>query len=400
MNISTNDNSYNDNNMNINNLVSIHYNSNTKHIFDFLAEFMTNKFYNVCFELATKYSLNNGLSLSNNYKNILDSYMDTLIINNVDEEAQKNKMFGVFLNHLYDSYVKYVKNNIITINDFLIIINKTFLPDNYKEDIYIKNQKNLSILFHSLIFNLSKYIYDYLLNNFNIILRDRIHENAFILKKECINFLSIIRSDLFINFNKLDNMENTDALIENDIVINNKLYIDLLLNYNEIKEEYSKMKLLIIKLVKKENIYKDKIQQLFKLIIILNNKLIQKNSIGLNDNTIDNHINTSEIGEISIPMVNFNKDISSSNSNPINDQKNNMNINSVLFNDNNGTNSPTHTNPSQTLPDNYKNMNIITGENNDNDSLISNNNINNKHNNIEIFNASQKLDDLFSDIIN
>jgi hypothetical protein len=160
------------------------------------------------------------------------------------------------------------------------------------------------------------------------------------------------------------------------------------------------MKLLIIKLVKKENIYKDKIQQLFKLIIILNNKLIQKNSIGLNDNTIDNHINTSEIGEISIPMVNFNKDISSSNSNPINDQKNNMNINSVLFNDNNGTNSPTHTNPSQTLPDNYKNMNIITGENNDNDSLISNNNINNKHNNIEIFNASQKLDDLFSDIIN
>ena len=258
-------------NQNINKIITMHYNSQTKQIFDFLSDFMTNKFYNIVFELAKKYSIKNGLSISNNYKNIFDSYMDTLSINSQEEEECKNQMFSIFLNHLYESYIKYVNNQIISINDFIISVNIAFLPSNYKNDTYIQNKQNLSILFHTLIYNLSKELYIYINNHMNHIIFDRINENAILLQKECIKSLSVIRNELFIKFEQQDNDINT-GLIENDIILNSNLYNELLSNYELSCNKIEKMKSGIIKMLHREKIYKHDIEKLLNLITILTQK--------------------------------------------------------------------------------------------------------------------------------
>jgi hypothetical protein len=256
---------------NINRIITVHYNAQTKQIFDFLSDFMTNKFYNIVFELAKKYSVKNGLSISDNYKNIFDSYMDTLSINSQEEEECKNQMFSVFLNHLYESYIKYVNNQIISINDFIISVNIAFLPDNYKNDTYIQNKQNLSILFHTLIYNLSKELYIYINNNMNHIILDRINENAILLQKECIKSLSVIRNELFIKFEQQDNDINT-GLIENDIILNSNVYKELLSNHESNYNQIEKMKKGIIQMLQREKNYKRDIEKLLNLINILTQK--------------------------------------------------------------------------------------------------------------------------------
>ena len=256
---------------NINRIITVHYNAQTKQIFDFLSDFMTNKFYNIVFVLAKKYSVKNGLSISDNYKNIFDSYMDTLSINSHDEEECKNQMFSVFLNHLYESYIKYVNNQIISINDFIISVNIAFLPDNYKNDTYIQNKQNLSILFHTLIYNLSKEIYIYINNHMNHVILDRIDENAILLQKECIKSLSIIRNELFIKFEQQDNDINT-GLIENDIILNSNVYKELLSNYESNCNQIEKMKKGIIQMLQREKNYKRDVEKLLNLINILTQK--------------------------------------------------------------------------------------------------------------------------------
>lgn len=275
---------------NINKIIELHYNANTKQIFDFLSDFMTNKFYNVVFELAKSYSVKNGLSISDNYKNIFDSYMDTLSINSEAEEESKNHMFSVFLNHLYESYIKFINNQIISINDFIISVNIAFLPENYKNDAYIQNKQNLSILFHTLIYNLSKELYIYINNHINNIIMDRINENAILLRKECIKSLSIIRNELFIKFEQQDNDINSGA-VENEIILNNELYKNLHDENLQNKKKIERMKDGIIKLLQREKNYKHDIEKLLKLV----NLLVQKNK--QNTNTDKNELNYENVSK-------------------------------------------------------------------------------------------------------
>tara|TARA_Y100000389_G_scaffold204865_1_gene260262 strand:- start:910 stop:2058 length:1149 start_codon:yes stop_codon:yes gene_type:complete len=280
-------------NHNINKIIELHYNVNTKQIFDFLSDFMTNKFYNVVFELAKSYSVKNGLSISDNYKNIFDSYMDTLSINSETEEESKNHMFSVFLNHLYESYIKFINNQIISINDFIISVNIAFLPENYKNDAYIQNKQNLSILFHTLIYNLSKELYIYINNHINNIIMDRINENAILLRKECIKSLSIIRNELFIKFEQQDNDINSGA-VENEIILNSELYKNLHEENLQNQKKIERMKDGVIKLLQREKNYKHDIEKLLKLV----NLLVQKNKQNTNtDKNVLNYVNVSKHNE-------------------------------------------------------------------------------------------------------
>ena len=61
-------------------LVIKHYTPITKNIFNFLAEFFGNKFYNIIYNLSIQYTKKNNLSLHDNYINIIDNYLDSLII--------------------------------------------------------------------------------------------------------------------------------------------------------------------------------------------------------------------------------------------------------------------------------------------------------------------------------
>ena len=284
---------------NIGLIVSKHYNNDSKIIFDFLSDFMTNKFYNIVYELAKKYSIKNGMSISDNYKNIFDSYMDTLVINSSEDEKVKNKLFGVFLTHLYESYKKYVNNQIIPINDFIINVNIAFLPDNYKDDSYTHNKQNLSVLFHTLIYNLSKELYLYITHNMNMVITNRISENAIILQKECIKILSTIRNDLFIKFEQQDNNVSVE-FIENELITNSSLYKELEEQNNILIEQHETMKIAIVKMVQKEKSYKSKIEKLVTLIDILNKKESNKKEQNINDlfnddtnKNIDNYSNVS-----------------------------------------------------------------------------------------------------------
>jgi hypothetical protein len=255
-------------------IIEIHYNASTQIIFNFLSDFMTNKFYNTVFELSKKYSIKNGLSISDNYKTVFDSYMSTLTINSAEEEDEKNQLFGIFLNHLYESYIKFMNNNILSINDFIIDVNITFLPNNYRNDVYLQNKKNLTTLFYTLIYTFSKKLYGYIMNNLNELILCRSKENTILIRKECINILSIIRHELFIKFQQQDKnltTQNTNVL-DNDLILNSTTYKNLLTKYNNTTEQLNGLKEFIEQSQKKEKTLKTNVIKLLNLIKILSNK--------------------------------------------------------------------------------------------------------------------------------
>ncbi len=362
-------------------IIDLHYNSQTKQIFDFLSDFMTNKFYNIVFELAKKYSIKNGLSISNNYKNIFDSYMDTLTINSKDEEESKNQMFSVFLNHLYESYMKYINNQIISINDFIMSVNISFLPDNYKNDAYIQNKQNLCILFHTLIYNLSKELYIYINNNMNIIILNRIPENAILLKKECIKFLSIIRNELFIKFQKQDDDINL-GVVENNLIINSDLYQSLLTENKLYLDKIDRLKHGIHILLQKIKNYKQDNEKLLKLINVLNQKISNKSN-----KSNDSNIPSSDINS----LLNVNNDkLSDTNTNTNTNINTNPDTNDTDTNDTNNTNL--------NYIQNFSNFNTIDNLNSQN--LEKHNNIISQSLNTDttLSHEQSDLNNLFNDI--
>lgn len=270
-------------------LVHKHYNNDTKIVFNFLSEFMTNKFYNVVYELSKKYSERNGLSLSINYKNIFDSFMDTLIITSKKDENDKNINFNLFLNHLYECYKTYISSQLLTINEFIVKVNTTFLPNNYKNETYIQNKENLSILFHTLIYTLSKELYEYIMRTpgyVDIIISNRIPENILVIQRECIKILSTMRNDLFEKFKQQD--ENiSNYCIENNVIENSVIYLNLKKENEILKEQIKVIKTAIIKMIKKENYYKSNIEKLVKLINILNLKEKIKEENVVEDNSAE-----------------------------------------------------------------------------------------------------------------
>ena len=88
-------------------LILKHYTGLNKNIFNFLADFFSNKFYMVIYNLSTQYTQKNNLSLEQNYINILDNYLDSLIIKNQEEEDKKSKIISNFIKILYDNYMKF-----------------------------------------------------------------------------------------------------------------------------------------------------------------------------------------------------------------------------------------------------------------------------------------------------
>jgi hypothetical protein len=78
-------------------LILKHYNHLNKNIFNFLADFFSNKFYTVIYNLSNQYTQKNNLSLEQNYINILDNYLDSLIIKNLDEQLIYLHVLFVFL---------------------------------------------------------------------------------------------------------------------------------------------------------------------------------------------------------------------------------------------------------------------------------------------------------------
>jgi hypothetical protein len=319
---------------NVNKIIATHYNQQTKQIFDFLSDFMTNKFYNIVFELAKKYTIKNGFSISDNYKNIFDSYMDTLSINSREEEVCKNQMFSVFLNHLYDCYTKYVNNQIISINDFIISVNIAFLPDNYKNDTYIQNKQNLSILFHTLIYNLSKELYIYINNHMDHIILYRIKENEILLRKECIKSLSVIRNELFIKFEQQDNDINT-GVIENDIILNSDIYKGLVIECKSSGNKIVRLKKGIIQMLEKEKNYKRDISKLLNLINALTQKL-NKHELIQNDNNKSSDNGDSYNKNDNNNKSGYDEDSYNNKRSGYNDDNDgNYNVNSDSYNDDN-----------------------------------------------------------------
>ena len=93
--------SYNNGNTDMNKikeaLVIKHYAQTTKKIFNFLAEFFGNKFYNIIYNLSIQYTKKNNLSIEDNYLNIIENYLDSLIIKSKQEEDKKGKIISNFV---------------------------------------------------------------------------------------------------------------------------------------------------------------------------------------------------------------------------------------------------------------------------------------------------------------
>jgi len=120
----------------------------------------------------------------------------------------------------------------------------------------------------------------------DMVIFNRIKENAVLIQRECIKILSIIRNDLFIKFEQQDNNICSESL-ENDMITNNILYKNLETKYNDLACTNETMKHTIIKLIHKEKDYKNKIRKLIMLIDILNKKY----NAAVNNKNINNTIN-------------------------------------------------------------------------------------------------------------
>ena len=265
-------------------LVIKHYTSITKNIFNFLAEFFGNKFYNIIYNLSIQYTKKNNLSLHDNYINIIDNYLDSLIIKSKQEEDKKGKIISNFVKILYENYMKYIDNQMIEMDEFLIKIVQSFLPDHHRNEIYIKDKNNVAIMFHTIILNISEDIIHFIKNNLHLILENRVKENLIILKKDCIYIFSKVKENLENNFNKIetDDVENEkDKDVDyEEIVKTSDLYQEIEIEKNNILEEKNKfleenkkLKLLIRELMGKNNKLNVDAIKLKKLLLILNQKI-------------------------------------------------------------------------------------------------------------------------------
>ena len=265
-------------------LVIKHYTPITKNIFNFLAEFFGNKFYNIIYNLSIQYTKKNNLSLYDNYINIIDNYLESLIIKSKQEEDKKGKIISNFVKILYENYMKYIDNQMIEMDDFLVKIVQSFLPDHHRDEIYIKDKNNVAIMFHTIILNISEDIIHFIKNNLHLILENRVKENLIILKKDCIYIFSKVKENLENNFNKIetDDVENEkDGDVDyEEIVKTSDLYQELEIEKNNILEEKNrfleenkKLKLLIKELMGKNNKLNVDSIKLKKLLLILNQKI-------------------------------------------------------------------------------------------------------------------------------
>jgi hypothetical protein len=265
-------------------LVIKHYAQTTKKIFNFLAEFFGNKFYNIIYNLSIQYTKKNNLSVEDNYLNIIENYLDSLIIKSKQEEDKKGKIISNFVKILYENYMKYIDNQMIEMDEFLIKIVQSFLPDHHRNEIYIKDKNNVAIMFHTIILNISEDIIDLIKKNLHLILENRIKENLLILKKDCIYIFCKVKENLENNFNKIENneedVENEEAIDYENIVKNSSLYKELehekdnnLEEKNKYLEDNKKLKMLIKELILKNNKLNTDIIKLKKLLLILNEKI-------------------------------------------------------------------------------------------------------------------------------
>tara|TARA_B110000259_G_scaffold8993_2_gene9923 strand:- start:2692 stop:3681 length:990 start_codon:yes stop_codon:yes gene_type:complete len=246
-------------------IIEIYYNRNTKLIFDFLACFITDKFYNKIYKVAEKHTLTNEVSVSDNYSTIVNGFLDTLVIKNKDEEEEKSKLFGMFLNKLYENYSKYINNEMVNIHDFLLKINTTFLPNNYKDDIYVKSKENLSSMFNTIIYKLSRNLYQHLSNNIDTLILTRTEGNITIIRKQCVIIMCGIKHDIELKLETEDDDNNN-----NNEQLNNELLKESEF-YKETLEENDKLKKMIKILLERDNKHKS-INNKLKEILISNNK--------------------------------------------------------------------------------------------------------------------------------
>lgn len=312
-------------------LILKHYTGLNKNIFNFLADFFSNKFYMVIYNLSTQYTQKNNLSLEQNYINILDNYLDSLIIKNQEEEDKKSKIISNFIKILYDNYMKFIDNQMIEMDDFLLKMVQSYLPNNYREEIYVKDKKNIAIIFHTIITSISEFMVEYIKKNINLILHNRIKENIIVIKKDFIFIFCKVKENLEINFNKEDNDindnddENDDSGIDcNEMIKNNSLYMELLSKYEVLLNENKKYKLLIKELVNKNNKLNNELIKVKKLLLILNKKI--------KDNTNTNDIlNNNKIKE----NTNINELLNNNNNNEMNEMNDNpfadlINISTII----------------------------------------------------------------------
>jgi hypothetical protein len=264
-------------------LILKHYNNLTKNIFNFLADFFTNKFYTVIYNLATQYTQKNNFTLEENYINILDNYLDSLIIKNPEEEEKKSKIISNFIKILYENYMKYINNQMIDMDDFLLKIVQSYLPNNHREEIYVKDKNNIAIIFHTIITSISEYMIEFIKLNLNLVLQNRVKENLVIIKKDFIYIFCKVKENLEINFNNEEeniNNEFSDNEREEinceEMIKNNVFYIALENKYNDTTNENKKLKFLVKELMEKNKKITNDIIKMKKLLVILNNKLKQQ----------------------------------------------------------------------------------------------------------------------------
>jgi hypothetical protein len=275
--------------------------------------------------------------LEQNYINILDNFLDSLIIKNQEEEEKKSRIISNFIKILYDNYMKFIDNQMIEMDDFLLKIVQSFLPNNYREEIYVKDKKNIAIIFHTIITNISEYMVEFIKLNLNLIIHNRIKENIVVIKKDFIFIFCKVKENLEINFNKEEdediNNENTTSEIDCDeMVRNNTIYIELSTKYDALLNENKKYKLLIKELMGKNNKLTSDIIKMKKLLFILNKKIKDYNNNMSKDTDINNYLNNTNPKD-----TNINNYLNNTNENDTKDINDNISSanNKIDDNDNN-----------------------------------------------------------------
>ena len=211
-------------------IIAQYFINKTKKEIAFLCKYFTDRYYYQIYDIAVYYTKKNSLSLTENYTRIIDSYANSFIVSDKTEEKEKNKVFGSFIKSIYESYMKYIDNQIISIDDFISKINGTFIPDSYKDEIYLQNKSNVSILFHNIVSNIAISLKNYLLDNINIFV-NRIDENYSILYNECLYIVCSCKNKICLGFNQ-NKEDDTGYNYEN--LVKNSIFYNELLNKNRI----------------------------------------------------------------------------------------------------------------------------------------------------------------------
>jgi hypothetical protein len=278
-------------------LVIKHYTNLNKNIFNYLADFFSNKFYIIIYKLSVQYGQKNNLSLEQNYLNILENYIESLIIRSTDEEEKKSKIISNFIRILYESYMKHINNQMIAMDDFLLKIVQSFLPNEHREEIYIKNKNNIAIIFHTIITNISELMVGFIKENLDLILHNRINENIILIKKDFIFIFCKVKENLELSFNKIDHeyeqdIDKDEVEVDCDETIKSSdVYKELCQKADSLIDENKKLKYLIKESMNKNNKLNNEMKQLKKLLLILNKKIKEK-QIQIPKNDVDVNINT------------------------------------------------------------------------------------------------------------